>query len=103
METMTSKYESGTDVENGAARAPQHPSPLNSEAIYDWLTGYAFARRYAREKTVANVGWKEIRYGSRLLADMAQSVVGLTNSSEAVEQASTALPAPNVSYQKVTT
>ncbi len=72
-----------------------------SEAAYDRLTSYGFARRYVGEKTVADIGWEEIGYGSRLLAEAAQSVAGLANSSEAVERASATYSAPNVSYQRV--
>src|SRR4028119_731243 len=73
----------------------------SSEATHDRLTGYGFARRYVRGKIVADVGWEDIGYGSRLLAETAESVVGLAKSPEAIEQASAAYSAPNVSYRRV--
>src|ERR687893_1510459 len=90
---MTKKYETET----------QHEQPVraSSEAAYDRLPGYGFARRYVKGKIVADVGWEEIGYGSRLLAETAESVVGLTNSPEAVDLASAAYSAPNVSYRSV--
>ena len=90
---MTKKYQT--------EKHQEQPVPASSEATYDRLTGYGFARRYVRGKIVADVGWEEIGYGSRLLAETAESVVGLANSPEAVEQASAAYSAPNVSYQRV--
>ena len=90
---MTKKYETETHQEQLV-----HAS---SEAAYDRLTGYGFARRYVRGKIVADIGWEEIGYGSRLLAETAESVVGLANSPEAIERASVAYSAPNVSYQRV--
>lgn len=72
-----------------------------SEDVYTWLTGYGFARRYVRGKTVANIRWEEVGFGSELLAETAESVAGLTNSAEAVGLASTIQSAPNVSYRKV--
>ena len=98
---MTNRYETETIPENGAARSPEQPAPVNSEGVYDLLTGYAFARRYVGGKTVADIGWEEIGYGSRLLAETARSVAGLANSSEAVKRASAVYSAPNVSYQKI--
>ena len=74
---------------------------VSSEAAYDRLAGYGFARRYAGGKIVADLCWKEVGYGSSLLAEAAKSVVGLTNSTEAADLARTAYPAPNVEYRKV--
>ena len=75
--------------------------PATSEAAYDRLAGYGFARRYAGGKTVADIVWKEVGYGSPLLAEAAKSVAGLTNSTEVADPARTAYPAPNVEYRKV--
>src|SRR5215204_2384610 len=97
---MTSRYETEINLEN-PPRHPKQPAPASSEAAYDRLSGYGFARRYVKGKIVADVGWEEIGYGSRLLAETAESVVGLTNSPEAADQASAAYSAPNVSYQRV--
>ena len=98
---MTSRYETETNLENKPRQHPTQSQPENSEAAYEQLTAYGFARRYAKGKVVANVGWEEIGYGSRLLAGTAESVAGLTNSPEAVDLASAAYPAQNVSYQRV--
>jgi SAM-dependent methyltransferase len=98
---MTSRYEAEINLENTPTRHPKQPVPASSEAAYDRLSGYGFARRYVKGKIVADVGWEEIGYGSRLLAETAESVVGLTNSPEAVDLASAAYSAPNVSYRRV--
>lgn len=96
---MTGKYETETNFENKSTRHPEQPVPASSEAAYDRLTRYRFAQRHVRGKIVANIGWEEIGYGSRLLAGTAKSVTGLTNSPEAVDLASTVHSAPNVRYQ----
>ncbi len=98
---MTSRYETEISLENRSARPLEQPVPASSEAAYDQLTRYGFARRYVGEKTVANIGWEEIGYGSRLLAETAEFVTGLSISPEAVEWASAAYSAPNVSYQRI--
>jgi SAM-dependent methyltransferase len=98
---MTSSYETETNLENKPTRHPTRSSATSSEAAYERLTGYGFAQRYAKGKIVANVGWEEIGHGSHLLAETAESVAGLTNSPEAVDLASAAYPAQNVSYQRV--
>ena len=98
---MTSSHETETNLENEPARHPIQSPFTSSEAAYERLTGYGFAQRYAKGKIVANVSWEEIGYGSHLLAEAAESVVGLTNSPEAVDLASATYPAQNVSYQRV--
>ena len=98
---MTSRYETEINLENTPTRQSKQLLPTSSEAAYDQLSGYGFARRYVKGKIVADVGWEEIGYGSRLLAETAESVVGLTNSPEAVDLASAAYSAPNVSYRSV--
>ena len=97
---MTSEHETGVDLDNGAAQHAEQPVLQSSESAYERLTGYGFAQRYAKGKIVANVGWEEIGHGSHLLAETAESVAGLTNSPEAVDQASAAYPAQNVTYQR---
>ena len=72
--------------------------PAASEAAYDRLAGYGFARRYVEGKVVANIGWQDAGYGSRLLTETAESVVGVASSTEAVDLASAAYPHPNVRY-----
>ena len=75
--------------------------PAPSEAIYERLVGYGFARRYVSGKTVANVCWEEVGHGSRLLAGTAGSIAGITRSAEAMEVASAAYSAPNLSYERI--
>src|SRR5919112_476032 len=98
---MTSSYETETNLETKPTRQPIRSRPTSPEAAYERLTGYGLAQRYAKGKTVANVSWEEIGYGSHLLAETAESVAGLTNSPEAADQASAAYSAPNVSYHRV--
>ena len=74
--------------------------PETSENSYELLTGYGFARRYAGEKRVADIGWERVGYGSQLLAGTAESVVGMASSAEAVDLASAVYPAPNVGYRQ---
>jgi 2-polyprenyl-3-methyl-5-hydroxy-6-metoxy-1,4-benzoquinol methylase len=97
---MTSQYESEPNSQGAPAQFSEQSMLMNSEAAYDRLTSYAFAKRYIGGKTVADIGWEDIGYGSRLLAKTARSVAGLTNSSELVERASAVYPAPNLRYQK---
>jgi SAM-dependent methyltransferase len=97
---MTSSHRTETNLENKPTRHPTQSPSTSSEAAYERLTAYGFARRYAKGKIVANLGWEEIGYGSHLLAETAESVAGLTNSPEAVDLASAAYPAQNVSYQR---
>jgi 2-polyprenyl-3-methyl-5-hydroxy-6-metoxy-1,4-benzoquinol methylase len=75
--------------------------PATSETAYDRLSGYGFARRYVTGKIVADIGWDEVGLGSRMLAETAESVTGLANSTEAVDLARSAHPAPNAEYRKV--
>ncbi len=98
---MMSGRETETNLENEPTHRARPPMPANAEAAYDRLTGYAFARRYARGKVVADVGWEEVGYGSSVLAESAESVDGLIGSPEAVALASAAYPALNVSYKRV--
>ena len=75
--------------------------PVTSETAYDRLAGYGFAQRYVAGKIVADIAWEEVGLGPHLLAETAESVMSLTNSTEAVELAGTARPAPNAKYRKV--
>ena len=97
---MTSRYETDVNLEDGPTRPQQRPAPVSSEAAYARLTCYGFARRYVGGKTVADIGWEELGHGSRLLAETAESVAGLTDLPEAVDLASTVYSAPNVSYRR---
>jgi SAM-dependent methyltransferase len=87
----------GTDL----TRYLERLAPASSEAAYDRLVGYGFTRRYAGGKIVADLCWEEVGYGSYLLAETAESVVNLINSTKAADLARTAYPAPNVEYKKV--
>lgn len=74
--------------------------PESSEQAYNLLTGYRFARRYVEGRSVADLGWTGVGYGTHLLAETAESVTGLCNSREAVETASEVYAAPNVEYRR---
>jgi O-antigen biosynthesis protein len=78
----------------------EHLARTAPEAAYDRLTAYGFARRYVAGKVVADVGFEEVGFGSRLLAETASSVVGLATSEEAVDLARALYPAPNAEYAK---
>jgi hypothetical protein len=97
---MTNEHQTGADVEHVPANLPTRPVQTNLEATYNRLTGYGFARRYVEGSVVADIGWGEVGCGTRLLAETAGSVAGLTHLPEAAEWASMAYSAPNVSYQK---
>jgi SAM-dependent methyltransferase len=84
----------------GMARYLDRLAPAGSEAAYETLVAYGFARRYVGGKVVADVGWDEVGPGPRLLTESAASVVGFTRSAEALDQAAAAYPAPNVKYEK---
>ena len=77
---------------------PEPSAPVASEALYDGLAGYGFARRYVEGKVVANVAREGLGYGSHLLSQAAGQVVGLTDSAGAAELAAHSHPAPNVEY-----
>jgi SAM-dependent methyltransferase len=83
------------------ARRLKQPVPVSSEAAYDRLTSYGFARRYVGGKIVADIGREEVGYGAYLLAETAESVVGLIDVPETADLASAVYSAPNVSYRRV--
>jgi SAM-dependent methyltransferase len=95
---MTSRHETELNLESEPA--PYRKLPAGAEAAYDRLIGYGFARRFVKGKIVADIGWEEVGYGSRLLAETAGSVTGLGGLPEAVDLASSVYPAPNVSYRR---
>ena len=97
---MTGRHETGTNLESESTSHQEQPAPASVETAYERLAGYGFARRYVRGKIVANIGREQVGYGSRLLAETAESVTALTSSPEAIELASGAHPPPNVSYQR---
>lgn len=70
-----------------------------SEALYDGLVGYGFARRYVRGRVVANIGRGGLGYGSHLLSQVAEHVVGLAGSVGVADLVSRTHPAPNVEYK----
>ena len=56
------------------------PKPASAETAYERLSAYGFARHFAEGKTVADLSHKELRsYGSRLLAQSAESLTALTD------------------------
>lgn len=82
-------------------RHPEPSAPAAPETLYDGLAGYGFARRYVEGKVVANIGREGLGYGSHLLSQSAEHVVGLADSVEAADLASRAHPAPNVEYKRM--
>jgi SAM-dependent methyltransferase len=98
---MTRKYETETNLENEPTRHAEQPVPADSELAYDRLTSYGFARRYVGRKIVADIGREEAGYGSRLLAETAESVTGVVGSPEDLDLASAVHSSPNLSYQRV--
>jgi SAM-dependent methyltransferase len=94
---MTSGHETEINLESEST--PYQELPASAEAAYDRLTGYGFVRRYVRGKIVADIGREDVGYGSRLLAETAESVTGLSALPEAIDLASTACATPNVSYR----
>ena len=98
---MTREHETEIDLDNGAAQHAGQPVLQSSESAYDRLTSYGFARRYVRGKVVVDIGREEAGYGSRLLAETAESVLGLVGSPEALDLASAVHSSPNLSYQRV--
>ncbi len=83
------------------ARRVEQPASVGSEAAYDRLTCYGFARRYVGGKIVADIGRKEPGFGARLLSETAASVAVLTDLPENAHLPSAAYSAPNVSYRRV--
>ena len=95
---MASRDETEINLEKEST--PFGKLPASAEAAYDWLTGYGFARRYAKGKVVADICREDVGYGPRLLAETAESVTGVTDSPEAIDLASAGYSAPNVSYRR---
>ena len=59
---------------------------MNFEAAYERLAGYGFARRLVQGKVVANVAREGLGQGSLLLAQTAESVVGLCEEEGALDR-----------------
>jgi SAM-dependent methyltransferase len=72
---------------------PYRETPASAESAYDQLTAYGFARRYVKGKVVVDIGREGVGYGSRLLAETAESVTALSGLPEVVELASAAYDA----------
>jgi SAM-dependent methyltransferase len=68
-----------TNLKEGST--PYREPPASAESAYEHLTAYGFALRYANGKVVADVGREGA--GSRLLAETAESVTGLSDLPEA--------------------
>jgi SAM-dependent methyltransferase len=71
---MTSGHENGVNPEDGLTRRHKQPVPASTEATYERLSAYGFARRYTQGKIVADIGPEEVGHGSHLLAQSAESV-----------------------------
>ena len=95
---MTSRNEAEINLQSESTPHEEQPAPASAEVAYDRLTSYGFARRYVKGKVVADIS-QEVGYGSRLLAETAESVTGLASSPETVDQASAVYSASNVSYR----
>ena len=76
---MTSRHENGFNPDNEPARHHGRPASASTEAAYEQLSAYGFARRYAQGKTVADLGHEGAGYGSRLLAQSAESLTALAD------------------------
>ena len=76
---MTSGHENGFNPDNEPARHHGRPASASTEAAYELLGAYGFARRYAQGKTVADLGHEGAGYGSRLLAQSAESLTTLAD------------------------
>lgn len=101
---MSDEHRVAGPEEGGRIDATGYLEPLGSpasETLYDWLAGYGFARRYVGGKVVANFGREGLAYGSHLLSETAELVVGLTDSAEVADLASRVHPAPNVEYREI--
>lgn len=81
--------------------SPDGSGTESAEALYARMAGYGFARRFVEGKTVADIGREGLGYGSRLLAQSAAFVTGLTPSAAHAELASNAYPASNTEYRRV--
>jgi SAM-dependent methyltransferase len=82
------------------ARHLKQLTPAELENLYNRLAGYRFAQRYVGGKSVVDICWEEVGFGTNILAETARSVEGLTNSLGASEPASTSYPDPNASYRE---
>ena len=76
---MKISHESGFNPDNEPARHHGRPASASTEAAYEQLSAYGFARRYAQGKTVADLGHEGAGYGSRLLAQSAESLTALAD------------------------
>ena len=76
---MTSGHENGFNPDNEPAQHHGGPASASTEAAYEQLSAYGFARRYAQGKTVADLGHEGAGYGSRLLAQSAESLTALAD------------------------
>jgi SAM-dependent methyltransferase len=75
------------------------PGLADEDLLNEHLSRYHFALRYCGGKTVLDAG-SGAGYGSALLATEAESVTGIDISAEAVAQAQTEYPVPNLQFQQ---
>lgn len=80
---------------------PGHPLPGHPERAYELLAAYRLALGYVGGKSVVNLGWEDVWYGSQLLARSAGHVAGLSGSDEGLSPLDEPYPAPNVEYSRV--
>jgi SAM-dependent methyltransferase len=74
------------------------PGQVDADLWNEHIARYHFARRLARHKRVLDIACGH-GYGSAELAQVAESVVGVDVSEEAVEAAALAYQAPNLRFQ----
>ena len=73
-------------------------APNSTETAYDHLTRYRFAERYVRGKTAIDLGCGA-GYGTYSLAKVAQNILGVDLSMEAIVHAAERYQAPNLRYE----
>jgi SAM-dependent methyltransferase len=74
------------------------PGEVDQDLLNEHLARYAFAARLARGKRVLDIACG-VGYGSAELARLAESVVGVDISAEAVEAARSSYSLPNLSFE----
>jgi SAM-dependent methyltransferase len=76
------------------------PTSRSAEEAYNRITRYRFAQRYAEARSVACVSRDDVGFGTRLLAETGEFVVGFSNSTEALQSARGSYPDSNVNYKE---
>jgi SAM-dependent methyltransferase len=81
-------------------RLEELPTSRSAEEAYNRMTQYRFAQRYAEGRSVACVSREDVGFGTRLLAETGEFVVGFSDSTEALQSARGSYPDSNVNYQE---